>query len=142
MIGFRKRTCQPPSLLPIPPAVKGAHLVRNYYVMPCCLLLLNLGVELASYKAKMIDHVLLRTAAIMGVALTGASLVYYLVAPAIVALIGGLHRGSRQGGGSLGELLFLLVLGAGVFWLYYRIYIIGPESVLPIEWQNPILARK
>jgi hypothetical protein len=24
-----------------------------------------------------------------------------------------------------------------VFWLYYRVYIIGPESVLPAEWLNP-----
>jgi hypothetical protein len=29
------------------------------------------------------------------------------------------------------------LLGALVFWLYYRVYIIGPESVLPAEWLNP-----
>lgn len=117
--------------------MNGAHLVRNYYVLPCCLLLLNLCVELASYKAKVIDDVYLRTAAIMGMALFGASLVSFIVAPAIGVLIGMMHRGSRQSAGGLGELLFLLLLGAGVFWLYYRVYIIGPESVLPLEWQNP-----
>ena len=31
--------------------MKSSQLVRNYYVLPCCLLLLNLCVELASYKA-------------------------------------------------------------------------------------------
>jgi hypothetical protein len=41
--------------------------------------------------------------------------------------------------GELGEILFLVALGAGVFCLYYRVYILGPESVLPAEWHNPRL---
>ena len=105
-------------------------------MLPCCLLLLNLCIELASYKAKMIEDEWMRTAAIMGMALGGASIVSLLVAPAIGMFIGTLHRGSRQSGGGLGEFFFLLVLGVGVFWLYHRIYILGPESVLPVEWQN------
>ena len=117
--------------------MKGDHLVRNYYVLPCCLLLLNLCVELVSYKAKMIDDVLLRTAAIMGMVLFGGSLVAFLVAPAISVLVGALHRTSRQNWGGLGEVFFLLGLGVVIFWLYYRIYVIGPESVLPAAWQNP-----
>ncbi len=118
--------------------MKSDRLVRNYYVLPCCLLLLNLCVELVSYKARMIDDLLLRTAAIMGMVLFGASLVTLLVAPAIGVLIGTLHRGSRQNWGGLGELFFLLLLGAAIFWLYYRVYIIGPEAVLPVEWHNPV----
>lgn len=117
--------------------MKTDHVVRSYYVLPCCLLLLNLCVELVSYKARMIDDVLLRTGAIMGMVLFGASLVTLLVAPGITLLVGALHRGSRQSGGGLGELFFLLALGVVVFWLYYRIYIIGPESVLPSQWHNP-----
>jgi hypothetical protein len=117
--------------------MKSVHLVRNYYVLPCCLLLLNLCVELVSYKAKMIADPLVRTAAIMAMVLFGASLVTMLVAPAVVVLVGSLHRTSRESGGGLGEWIFLLVLGAVVFWLYYRIYIIGPESVLPAHWHNP-----
>jgi hypothetical protein len=117
--------------------MKNNHLVRNYYVLPCCLLLLNLCVELVSYKARMIHDVLLRTASIMGLVLFGASLVTLLVAPAISLFVSALHRGSRQNWGGLGELFFLLFLGAVVFWLYYRIYIVGPESVLPVSWRNP-----
>src|ERR1051325_3002702 len=101
--------------------MNSTQLVRNYYVLPCCLLLLNLCVELVSYKAKMIDDVLLRTAAIMGMVIFGGSLVAFLVAPAISLVVGTLHRGSRQNWGGLGELFFLLLLGALVFWLYYRI---------------------
>ena len=123
------------------PQTKSAHLVRNYYVLPCCLLLLNLAVELVSYKARMIDDLMLRTAAIMGMVLFGASFVTLLLAPAVSLLVGTLHRSSRQNWGGLGEVLFLLALGAVIFWLYYQIYIVGPESVLPKDWHNPILKK-
>ena len=65
-------------------------------------------------------------------------LVAFLIAPAITMLVGSLHRSSRLRGGGLGELFFLMGLGALIFWLYYRIYIVGPESVLPAELHNPI----
>jgi hypothetical protein len=117
--------------------IKTANVVRNYYVLPCCLLLLNLCVELVSYKAKMIDDVLVRTGVIIAMVLFGGSLVSFVVAPAISALIGALHRSSRERWGGLGEAVFLGVLGVAVFWLYYRIYILGPESILPAAWHNP-----
>jgi hypothetical protein len=65
----------------------------------------------------------------------------FVFAPAIGALISTLHRGSRRGMGELGEILFLAALGAAVFWLYYSVYILGPASILPREWQNPMLHR-
>jgi hypothetical protein len=117
--------------------MKNTGIVRNYYVLPCCLLLLNLCVGLVSYKAQVIDDPFMRTGAIMGMVLFGGSLVGFVVAPAIGVLVGSLLHGSRRGAGRLGEILFLVVLGAAVFWLYYRFYIIGPESVLPAEWHNP-----
>ncbi len=121
--------------------MKNPNVVRNYCVLPCCLLLLNLCVEMVSYKAKMIDDVWLRTLAIMGMVLFGGSLVGFVVAPAIGTMVGWMHRSSRQSWGGLGEMMFLLLLGAVIFWLYYRIYIVGPESVLPVAWENPA-ARK
>ena len=121
--------------------MKNPTVVRNYYVLPCCLLLLNLCVELVSYKAKMIDDLLLRTGAIMGMVVFGGSLVGFVVAPAIGLLVSWMQRSSRQNWGGLGELFFLLMLGLAIFWLYYRVYILGPESVLPAEWQNPIVTR-
>ena len=130
-----------PQFIAIRFRMKADHVVRNYYVLPCCLLLLNLCVELVSYKARMIDDVFLRTGAIMGMVLFGASLVMYLVAPAISYLVGTLHRTTRQNAGGFGEIFFLLLLGVVVFWLYYRIYILGPESVLPAAWQNPGAAK-
>jgi hypothetical protein len=116
--------------------MKKTAVVRDYYVLPCCLLLLNLSVELVSYKTKQLGDPLLRTGSIMAMVLFGGSLVGFLVAPAIGKLVSLLHRSSRRGAGELGEIFFLLGLGALIFWLYYRVYIIGPESILPAEWRN------
>jgi len=121
--------------------VNSDRAVRNYYVLPCCLLLLNLCVELVSYKAKMIDDVLLRTGAIMGMVLFGGAVIGFVATPAITTIVGTMHRNSRARFGALGEAFFLLLLGAIVFWLYYRVYILGPESVLPVGWHNPRLHR-
>ncbi|HEX2854704.1 MAG TPA: hypothetical protein VHO24_15845 [Opitutaceae bacterium] len=117
--------------------MKNASVVQNYYVLPCCLLLLNLCIEIVSYKVKVLDDLMLRTAAIMGMVLFGASLVSFVVAPAIGVLVTTIHRSSRRGAGQLGEILFLVFLGLVVFWLYYRIYNLGPQSVLPAAWHNP-----
>lgn len=116
--------------------MKSAQVVRNYYVLPCCLLLLNLCVELVSYKAKLIADDFVRTAAIMGMVLFGGAVVGFVAAPAITTIIATLHRSSRTRAGMIGETLFLVGLGALVFWLYHQIYIVGPESVLPREWWN------
>lgn len=116
--------------------MKSNQAIRTYYVLPCCLLLLNLCVEIVSYKSRQIADPWLRTGFIMGMVLFGASFVTYAFAPAVAFLVRSLHQGSKQRGGWLGELLFLAVLGAVVFWLYYQVYIVGPESLLPAEWEN------
>jgi hypothetical protein len=117
--------------------MKKTSVVRNYFVLPCCILLLNLGVGLVSYKAKMIDEPLEQVAVVMGMVLFGGSLVGFVLAPAIEATVGNLHRTSRRRWGELGEVGFILLLGALVFWLYYRMYIMGPEYLLPASWRNP-----
>jgi hypothetical protein len=110
--------------------------VRNYFVLPCCILLLNVVVGLVSYKAKVIDDPLLRTGAIMLMVLFGGSVIGFVAAPAIEAVLAKLHRSSVRRMGGLGELGFILVLAAVVFWLYYRMYIMGPEYLLPADWRN------
>ena len=111
-------------------------LVRDYFVLPCCILLLNLCVGLVSYKARVIHDQMLRTAAIIAMVLFGGSLVGFVLAPAIVAMVGHFHNKSRQRLGGLGEFGFLVALGALVFWLYFRMYILGPEYLLPAAWRN------
>jgi hypothetical protein len=39
-------------------------------------------------------------------------------------------------GGQIGAVVFLLLLGAAIYALYFQIYIHGIESLLPTEWRN------
>ena len=120
-----------PSLLP-----KKEKVVRNYYVLPCCLLLLNLGNSIITYKSGTISDALERTFFVIGMVLFGSSVVTFVIAPAIEALVRSLRRTSRQGGGWLGEMIFLAVLGVGIFLLYYVATIHGAQALLPAEWRN------
>lgn len=117
-------------------ALKKSNVVRAYYVLPCCLLLLNLCNNLVSYKTEVIREPYLRVLVTMALVLFGSSLVAFAIAPALEALVRGLHLGSRNQAGILGEIIFLTLLGVGVFWLYYQYYIHGAESLLPAEWWN------
>jgi hypothetical protein len=111
-------------------------LVRNYFILPCCVLLLNLFAGIVSYKAKAIDDPLLQTGAVMLMVLFGGSLIGFMVAPLIQLVVGVIHRRSKRRFGILGEGLFLVALMVGVFCLYYRMYILGPEYLLPEAWRN------
>ena len=116
--------------------MKTTATLERYYVLPCCLLLLNLGNEIIGYKARLIHDGVLRTLFIMGLVLFGSSLVAFAVAPGIVWAVQSLRRTSRAHGGGLGEMLFLFGLGGLIFWLYYRNYVLGPEAILPAAWWN------
>ena len=116
--------------------MKKAQAVRNYYVLPCCLLLLNLCNNLISYKAGAIAEPFWRVVIIIALVLVGGTVVAFLVSPTIETVVRGLHKGSRNRAGWLGEFLFLGLLGVFVFWLYYRYYVDGPEALLPREWWN------
>ena len=118
--------------------MKAHAALERYYVLPCCLLLLNLVNELVAYKAKLIPDGFLRTLFIMGLVLFGSSVVAFAVAPGIGWVVQTLRRTSRSQAGGLGELAFLVLLGVGVFWLYYRNYIIGTAAIVPPMWRNPL----
>jgi hypothetical protein len=110
--------------------------LERYYVLPCCLLLLNLCNEVIAYKARLIDNGLLRTLFIMGMVLFGSSLVAFAVAPGLIWAVQSLRRTSRSTAGQLGEGGFLIGLGVLIFWLYYRNYLMGTASILPAAWRN------
>jgi hypothetical protein len=76
--------------------MKKDSVTRNYIVLPCCILLLNLCVGLVSYKAKVLGDPLVQVAAIMAMVLFGGSVVGVVLSPAIEALVVSLHRGSRR----------------------------------------------
>ena len=116
--------------------MKTSAALARYYVLPCCLLLLNLCNEVIAYKARLIADDFLRTLFIMGMVLFGSSLVAFAVAPGIVWAVQALRRTSRSTGGGVGEVLFLTALGALIFWLYYRNYVHGTEAILPAGLRN------
>ncbi len=113
--------------------------LERYYVLPCCLLLLNLCNEIIAYKARLIEDGLLRTLFIMGFVLGGASLVAFAIAPGLIWVVQTLRRTSRSNAGSVGEASFLLMLGLLIFWLYYRNYLIGTQAILPAMWRNALI---
>jgi hypothetical protein len=117
-------------------AITKNKVVRNFYVLPCCLLLLNLVNSIVSYKAGVIADPFLRTAVVILLVLFGSSLTAFVIAPALTAAVRLLHQSSRRGAGELGEILFFLVLGGVVFWLYYRLSFHGAASIVPLAWRN------
>ena len=117
--------------------MKRPQLVRNYFILPCCLLLLNLVNTIISYKAATIGDHVVRVAVIMVMVLGGSSIVAFLVAPAVEAVVSRVPRTSRQSAGVFGEVIFVGVLALVVFWLYYQVTLHGPASILPTEWANP-----
>ena len=120
----------------LPISVKTSAALERYYVLPCCLLLLNLCNAIISYKAQLIHDGMLRTLFIMGLVLFGSSVVAFAVAPGLTWMVQSMRRTSRTAAGRIGEVLFLVALGIAIYWLYYREYLIGPGSVLPPAWRN------
>lgn len=112
--------------------------LERYYVLPCCLLLLNLCNAIISYKAQLIHDGFLRTLFIMAMVLFGSSLVAFAIAPGLIWSVQSLRRTSRSTGGGAGEAVFLVGLGGLIFWLYYRNYLLGTEYILPAAWRNHI----
>lgn len=111
--------------------------VRVYYVLPCCLLLLNLANAIIGYQAESIADPWLRTTVVMALVLGGGSLVAFLIAPGLERLVRWLQRTSRAQAGGAGEACFLVVLGAGVFWLYYVMCNHGVAAMVPPGWRHP-----
>jgi len=117
-------------------AITKNKVVQNYYVLPCCLLLLNLVNSVVTYKSGVIADPFLRTTVVILMVLFGSSLTAFVVAPALTAAVRLLHQSSRRGAGELGEVLFFVVLGGIVFWLYYRMTYHGTVSIVPPMWRN------
>jgi hypothetical protein len=118
--------------------MKATAALERYYVLPCCLLLLNLCNEIVAYKARLIDDALLRVLFIIGMVLFGSSLVAFAVAPGLVWAVHSLRRTTRSTAGLVGEAVFLGGLGLFVFWLYYRNYLLGTQAILPPALRNGV----
>jgi hypothetical protein len=117
-------------------AISKNKVVHHYYILPCCLLLLNLVNSIISYKAGVIADPWLRTTVVMLLVLFGSTLTAFVVAPALAGIVRWVHQTSRRKAGELGEVFFFLALGAVVFWLYYRLSLHGTAAIVPPMWRN------
>jgi hypothetical protein len=117
-------------------AISKSKVVHLYYILPCCLLLLNLVNSIVAYKAGVIADPFLRTIVVMLFVLFGSSVTAFVVAPGLAGVVRWLHTSSRRQAGELGEGLFILGLGVLVFWLYYRLSLHGAASIVPPMWRN------
>ena len=110
--------------------------VRVYYVLPCCLLLLNLVNAIVGYLAEGVMDPWLRTTVVLALVLFGGSVTAFLIAPGLETFVRWLQRTSRAQAGGLGEACFLIGLGAIVFWLYFMMVNHGVESLVPATWRR------
>jgi hypothetical protein len=112
---------------------------RNYIILPACLLLLNAAEEVIIYKVQnypeIAENAYLLTSVLLLLFILGFSLVGDMLAPYIKTVFEGMHKRSHKHGGSMGIILFYTVLACFIFFIYFRIYTMGPEMVLPPSWR-------
>lgn len=110
----------------------------KYFILPSCLLVLNLVNQVIEYKVgSLVEDGLLRTMTVIALVLFGGSITAFVVAPALESAVRWMYKGSKSQAGVIGEALVLLGAGAVVFWLYYRYVVQGPEALIPEVWWNP-----
>ena len=105
---------------------------RRYFVLPVCLLMLNVLEELFIYMVpEIVPNPWWRITVIIAMFLVGFAAVGFWIAPAMERWIGRMHSAGRKTAGWLGELLIVVAIGAAMFGIYYLLYIQGPKSLLP-----------
>lgn len=109
--------------------------IKKYFVLPVCILVINIVEEILVYKSNFIADDYLRTAFILLLFIVGIAGVSFLVSPLIVKLLSSVYFKGRKHAGYAGELIILAVTLGGLYYLYFLIYIYGPEYLLPSAWR-------
>ena len=116
-----------------------AKAAKNYFILPVCLLLLNAVEEVVVYKAqhypKIAGNPYILTGVLILLFAAGFSLIGDMFAPYMQGVFEHLHKKSKKSGGHVGMIIFYTVVVGIIFLLYFRIYTIGPQSVLPPSWR-------
>lgn len=113
----------------------GTRTLKKYVIFPCCLLIFGAVEEVVVYKSTVIANDHLRVAAMMFFYAFGIALIAFVLTPALEKGVLRIHAVSKVGAGRLGEYAFVAVLLAGVYYLWYRILLFGPETLLPATWR-------
>lgn len=113
----------------------GTRSLKKYIIFPCCLLIFGAVEEVVVYKSEIIANPHLRVGAMMVFYAFGIALIAFTLTPIIENLVLRVHAVTKAGYGRLGEYLFVLLLLAVVYFLWFQIIIHGPETLLPPEWR-------
>ena len=92
--------------------------LKKFIIFPCCLLVFGALEEVVVYKSDLISNDYIRVAAMMFFYAFGISLLAFSVTPIVEKFILQLHAAARIGTGRLGEYFFVLLLLAGVYYLW------------------------
>ena len=109
---------------------------RTISILAICLLMLNAIEEVVVYKVqRTVANGHIRTIVLLGMFTAGFALVAAVLVPWTKAVIRDMHKQSGKQGGLFGILIFYAILAGAFYWLYYTIYVMGPENLLPAVWR-------
>lgn len=122
--------------VPTPPLMRpGTRTLKKYIIFPCCVLLFGTIEEVAAYKSSIIANPHLQVLAIMAFYAFGISLIAFWLTPLLERIVLRVHSASKQSAGRIGEVMFVMLLLAGVYVLWYHIIHFGAQSLLPQDWR-------
>lgn len=113
----------------------GTRTLKKYIIFPCCVLLFGTIEEVAAYKSSIIANPHLQVLAIMAFYAFGISLIAFWLTPLLERIVLRVHSASKQSAGRIGEVMFVMLLLAGVYVLWYHIIHFGAQSLLPQDWR-------
>jgi len=106
--------------------------VRVFFILPLCLLIMNVVQSLAVYKMeRSIMNKYLFAGAMLLMYAVGFTIVGKLFSPWLETLVEKMHFGSKKSGGGFGLFCFYGLAISGLYAVYYFLYVKGPQSLLP-----------
>ena len=109
--------------------------IKKYFVLPVCILILNIIEEIIVYKSRVIENEYLKTACILFFFIVGVAIISLALSPLFEKILSSAYFGSRKHAGYLGEFLTLVVTLCVLYIAYYYAYAKGAEYLLPVSWR-------
>lgn len=109
---------------------------EKYIILPFCLLSLNAIEEIVVYKSESISNPYMRVLTLLILFTVGISFVAFIFSPLLSKVLKSIHQISKKEEGVIGEVTLVFCLWLILFFVYFAIYIMGPETLLPPLMQN------
>lgn len=109
---------------------------RAMIILPICLLLFNAVEEVVEYKLpRLVPNPYYRTGVIIFLCAAGFAVIGDLLVPWVAGLFDQGHKNSQKKAGKTGVILFYIGAFVAVYFVYFIIYIKGPQYILPPFWR-------